>query len=68
MQPYNWSPLGMREMDREHFGVQQYYRADDVDLRLLNLEGALRKFIARCDVGEIVSKQTYAEFKTLLGE
>jgi hypothetical protein len=42
LQPFMWVATGMRAVDREHFGVAQYYRADDVDARIAALDGALR--------------------------
>lgn len=67
LQAHNWSATGMKAYDRNHFGVQQYYRADDADRRIEALESAMREFVARCEAGEILSKRTYAQFKGLLG-
>ena len=67
LQAHNWSVTGMKAYDRNHFGTMQYYRADDADRRIEELEDAMRTFVARCEAGEILSKRTYEQFKGLLG-
>jgi hypothetical protein len=43
IQAYNWGPMGMRAAEREHFGVAQFVRADDVDREIDKIKGAVEK-------------------------
>ena len=52
--------------------VGELYKATQADEALIiaapELLGALQWFVARVDAGEVQSKRTYAEFKTLIAK